>query len=55
MEALITAKYTRQKRDLLERANLGLEILRFQMRLAKDLPCLRIGLRWSLIGMTVTS
>ena len=41
LETLITAKYTRQRKELLERANLGLEILRFQMRLAKDLKCLR--------------
>jgi hypothetical protein len=36
LETLIAAKYTRQRTDLLERANLGLEILRFQMRLANS-------------------
>src|SRR4051812_27824642 len=41
LEALIEAKYTRDRRDLLRRANLSLEVLRFQMRLAKDLQCLR--------------
>ncbi len=41
LETLIAAKYTRQRKELLERANLGLEILRFQMRLAKDQQCLR--------------
>jgi hypothetical protein len=41
LETLIRAKYTRQRRDLLEQANLGLEILRFQIRLAKDLQCLK--------------
>jgi hypothetical protein len=38
---LIQARYTRQRQALLERANLQLEILRFQMRLAKDLQCLK--------------
>src|ERR1700682_6333016 len=43
LEILIRAKYTRQRRALLEQANLLLEILRFQMRLAKDLQCLQLG------------
>jgi hypothetical protein len=30
------------RRRLLEDANLSLEILRFQMRLAKDLQCLKV-------------
>jgi len=34
LETLIQAKYTKQRQPLLERANLMLEILRFQMRLA---------------------
>jgi len=38
---LIRAKYTRERRPLLEQANLVLEILRFQVRLAKDLQCLK--------------
>jgi hypothetical protein len=41
LETLIRAKYTRQRRELLEVANLSLEILRFQVRLAKDLQCLK--------------
>ncbi len=41
LEILIQAKYSRQPNDLLQRANLLLEILRFQMRLAKDLQCLK--------------
>jgi hypothetical protein len=42
LETLIRAKYNRQRQPLLEQANLSLEILRFQMRLAKDLQCLRV-------------
>jgi hypothetical protein len=42
LETLIQAKYTKQRQPLLERANLMLEILRFQMRLAKDLQCLKV-------------
>jgi len=42
LETLIRAKYTRQRQGLLENANLTLEILRFQMRLAKDLQCLKV-------------
>ncbi len=34
---LLRAKYTHDKRVFLEEANLELEILRFQVRLAKDL------------------
>lgn len=41
LETLIRAKYIRQRQALLEEANLKLEILRFQMRLAKDLQCLK--------------
>ena len=33
---------TRQRQELLEQANLVLEILRFQMRLAKDLQCIKV-------------
>jgi hypothetical protein len=43
LETLIQAKYTRDRRALLEQANLKLEILRFQVRLAKDLECLRVN------------
>jgi hypothetical protein len=42
LETLIAAKYRRDRRQLLEEANLSLEILRFQMRLAKDLQCLKV-------------
>jgi hypothetical protein len=42
LELLIRAKYTRQRQAFLEQANLTLEILRFQMRLAKDLQCLKV-------------
>src|SRR4051794_13786765 len=42
LETLIQARYTRQRQGLLEKANLLLEILRFQMRLAKDLQCLKV-------------
>ena len=42
LEILIHAKYTKQRVELLETANLVLEILRFQMRLAKDLQCLKV-------------
>ena len=37
LETLIEAKYSKERRPLLEAANLKLEILRFQIRLAKDL------------------
>jgi 23S rRNA-intervening sequence protein len=39
---LIAAKYTKNRQRLLEEANLSLEVLRFQMRLAKDLQCLKV-------------
>ena len=42
LEILLRAKYNRQRQELLEQANLMLEILRFQMRLAKDLQCLKV-------------
>ena len=41
LETLIQAKYSRDRKSLLDEANLKLEILRFQVRLAKDLQCLR--------------
>ena len=41
LEGLLTAKYSRDRRPILTQVNLSLEILRFQMRLAKDLDCLR--------------
>ncbi len=33
---MIRAKYTRSRRAILDQVNLDLEILRFQVRLAKD-------------------
>src|SRR5215471_422124 len=42
LETLIRAKYTRNKARLLEEANLTLEVLRFQVRLAKDLHGLKV-------------
>jgi hypothetical protein len=39
LELLIRAKYTKDRVAILEQANLVLEVLRFQMRLAKDLQC----------------
>jgi hypothetical protein len=48
LETLIQAKYTKQRQPLLEKANLMLEILRFQVRLAKDLQCvIRVELAFS--------
>lgn len=41
LELLIRSKYTKQRLELLEQANLLIEVLRFQMRLAKDLKCLK--------------
>jgi hypothetical protein len=43
LETLILAKYTKNRQRLLEDANLTLEILRFQMRLAKDLQCIKVN------------
>jgi hypothetical protein len=42
LETRLRAKNTRQRQPLLEQANLTLEILRFQRRLAKDLQCLKV-------------
>src|SRR3954449_13032740 len=42
LETLIAAKYMKDRRRLLEDANLSLEILRSRMRLAKDLQCLKV-------------
>src|SRR5260370_33851244 len=41
LETLIKARYTRERGPLLRQANLTLETLRFQVRLAKDLACLK--------------
>src|SRR5271170_6862122 len=42
LEILIRAKYNRNRQELLEKANLMLEVLRFQMLLDKDLQCLKV-------------
>ena len=42
LETLRRAKYSKQRQELLEKANLSLEVLRFPMRLAKDLQCLKV-------------
>ena len=42
LETLIRAKYQRERAALLEVAKRKLEILRFQIRLAKDLQCLKL-------------
>jgi hypothetical protein len=41
LETLLQARYTRDRHGLLRQANLSLEVLRFQLRLAHDLNCLR--------------
>jgi hypothetical protein len=41
LEALIQARYTRNRKELLRQANLTLEVLRYQVRLAHDLQCVR--------------
>src|SRR5215469_16288867 len=43
LETLIQAKYNKARQRLLEQANLTLELLRFQMRLARDLQCLKVN------------
>ncbi|MBI1915475.1 MAG: diversity-generating retroelement protein Avd [Planctomycetes bacterium] len=43
LETLIQAKYTRQRQELLAQANRRLETLRFQMRLSKDLQCIKLN------------
>jgi hypothetical protein len=40
LEGLLTAKYSRDRAPVLAQVNLSPEILRFQLRLAKDLECL---------------
>jgi len=42
LETLVEASYTRDKRDLLDRANRCIERLRYLLRLAKDLKLLTI-------------
>ncbi len=42
LEKLIRARYTRDRRSILESVNIDLEVLRFQIRLARDLNCLSV-------------
>ena len=42
LELLLRAKFSRQKTKYLEDANIEMEILRFQLRLAKDIRALSI-------------
>jgi hypothetical protein len=42
LELLLRAKYSREKAAFLSDANMELEVLRFQVRLAKDLKALSI-------------
>jgi hypothetical protein len=41
-DLLVRAKFQRDRRPLLEKANLELELLRLQLRMAKDLKCLPV-------------
>ncbi len=43
LEWLIDAKFSKNQIEVLTRINLKLEILRHQLRLAKDLQCLRVN------------
>jgi hypothetical protein len=43
LETLIQARYTKNRQSLLQQANLSLEVLRFQIRLAQNLQCLRLN------------
>lgn len=40
LENLIRAKYRKDRKAILDDVNLGLEIVRFQIQVAKDLRCL---------------
>ena len=42
LATLLQARDTRERQGLLGQANLTLEVLRFPMRLAKDLQCLKV-------------
>jgi hypothetical protein len=42
LDRLLRAKFSRDRAGLLREANLELEVLRFQFRLAKDLHCLSL-------------
>ena len=43
LEKLIRAKFTRERRSILESINVDLEVLRFQIRLDRDLNCLSLA------------
>ena len=43
LSLLLRAKYAKEKRRLLEEANIELEILRFQVRMAKDLKAFAVS------------
>jgi len=43
LEWLIEAKYSKERIERLTKVNLRLEILRHELRLAKDLQCLRVN------------
>jgi hypothetical protein len=43
LDKLLRAKYSRDRVALLREANMDLEVLRFQFRLAKDLKCLSLA------------
>lgn len=42
LELLIRARFTKPRSPLLDQVNIELEVLRFQLRMAKDLNCLPI-------------
>jgi hypothetical protein len=42
LETLVKARYTRLRQPLLRQANLPPEVLRFPMRLTRDLQCLKV-------------
>ena len=42
LEKLIRARFTRDRRGILESVNIDLEVSRFQIRLARDLNCLSL-------------
>jgi len=43
LEMLIEANYSRQKRDILIKVNLKLDVLRFMMRISKDMKYVNIS------------
>ena len=53
MELLLRAKFARRKAEFLNDANIELEILRFQLRLAKDLSALPIKSHGAATGQTL--